>query len=469
MKARTKITFWTASFSLLVAIVFSGFVFNEAMEQSLRMIDRELLDVRDLTLKHINSISPLSSKAKVLAEQPFNRYLIKVTGGQDRILLKTILTEHLEFPLRTNGKFYFERKEIAMEKLWVAEEDKYELQEITGDTVIFRVLQERWEMNDIAYELLIAKPIPILVQEVKELVFDFIYWSLLCTILIVLMSYYLAGRILRPLSRINVLIKEINDASLHKRLPVGKSVDELHTLSSSLNNMFDRLQNSFDRQKEYISNASHELNSPLTILMVGNEKLLSEPLPENARRTIERQLDTLRGHSKLVRNLLEISRLERSESLNRELIDLKPLLVHVTEEFEDLLLEQKIQLSSDLETTSFLGDRQKILQMLINLLDNAIKYNSSSNGKIWLETKAVDDSVELTISNTGETIPKDSLEKIFDQFYRVEKSRSALFGGAGLGLTIVKQIVGLHYGTITVTSNAEGVTTFLIRFPSKIQ
>lgn len=270
MKARTKITFWTSLFSLVVAIVFSGFVFYEAMEQPIRLIDRELLDVRDLSIKHLDGISSPGSKSKLLSEHPFNRYWIKISDVRDRIVLKTRLTEYLDFPQRSDEKFYFDKKEIALEKLWIAEEDKYELEEITGSTVAFRVLQERSEINNNTYDLLIARPIPILVQEVKELLYDFIYWVLFCTILIVLMSYYLSGRILKPLSRINILVKEVNDASLHKRIPVGKSVDELHTLSSSLNNMFDRLQNSFDRQKEYIGNASHELNSPLTILMVGN-------------------------------------------------------------------------------------------------------------------------------------------------------------------------------------------------------
>jgi two-component system, OmpR family, sensor kinase len=468
MKARTKITFWTSSFTLIVSIIFSGIVFYEAVEQSFRLIDRELLDARDLTIEQIKSINPSLKKVQLLGGHSFERYWIKVTDDHGSIQLKTMLTDHMDILLKTSDKFYFDREEIAFEKLWIAEEDKHELEEITGTDITFRVLQEKYEINNNTYHLLIARPIPILVQEGKELLFDFIQWGLLCAILVIFVSYYLAGRILRPLSRINVLIKDINDTSLDKRIPVGKTVDELHTLSSSLNKMFDRLQYSFDRQKEFVGNASHELKSPLTILMIGNEKLLSEPLPNSVKMTVERQLNTLRRLSKMVRNLLDISRLEQHESLNREQIDLKPLIAQVIEEFEFVLQEKDIEIKTDLDTTVFHGDRDKILQMLINLLDNAVKYNAPSDGVIWLEAQTVGNTVELVISNAGTTIPKDSLKKIFDQFYRVEKSRSTMLGGAGLGLTIVSKIVEMHDGTISVTSSTEGITKFCIRFPSKI-
>ena len=203
--------------------------------------------------------------------------------------------------------------------------------------------------------------------------------------------------------------------------------------------------------------------------MLGSEKILSESLDENVRLGVEKQLDTLRRLSKLVRNLLEISRLEQHESINRELVDFKPLILHTVEEFEEVLAEKGIQIHSKLQSIRLYADPDKILQMLINLLDNAIKYNLPNNGQIWVSLDKVDDNIELSISNTGVTIPENSLGKIFEQFYRVEKSRSSMFGGAGLGLAIAQQILIIHQATIKVTSDHTGLTTFSICFPDEVQ
>lgn len=165
----------------------------------------------------------------------------------------------------------------------MAEEDKEDLDEIAGKTVWFRVFSNIDKVDNTTYTILIARPIPILAQDIRELLFHLFFWLLLCTISVVTLSYSLAGKILKPIQRINHLIKEINDVSLDKRIPVGENLDELNTLSLSLNSMFDRLQYSFNRQKEFIGNASHELKSPLTILMLGHEKILSEPITEIAR------------------------------------------------------------------------------------------------------------------------------------------------------------------------------------------
>lgn len=464
MKARLKITLWTSTLSLVVAIIFSGTVFYELLEQPLRLIDRELRDVRDLTITQVQSPKKASSVLKTLNEQPYIRYWINVSVKESQPVLQTRMTQHVDIPIRIDDRFYFVKRDIALENLWIAKEDRDEIVEIVGKKVYFRVLNEVRTINNIAYSFVVAKPIPILAQEIYELIIDILFWILLCIILSILASYYLAGKILKPLADINLLVKEISDVSLHKRLPIDSNRDELQTLSLSLNTMFDRLQNSFERQKEYIGNASHELKSPLTILMLGHEKILSESLTENVRIAVEKQLDTLRRLSKLVRNLLEISRLEQHESINKELFDFKPVILHTIEEFKDVLAEKQIQIHSELQAVRLFADPDKILQMLINLLDNAIKYNLPSNGQIWLSLEKNGDNIKLSISNTGVTIPKDSLGKIFEQFYRVEQSRSTMFGGAGLGLSIVQQILIVHQATIEVTNDHTGLTTFVINF-----
>jgi signal transduction histidine kinase len=465
MKARTKITLWTSSFALVVAIAFSGFVFYELMEQPFRLIDRELADVRDFTTPLLTKIASPPGQPITIDQPPFNKFWVTVTDEQKRPLLTTEMTQFVTIPSRSNDHFYFEKKPLALEHIYMAGEDKEDVDELHNGPVTFRVLQEDLRVNGALYHILIAKPIPILAHEIYELIIEICCGVLLCTIVAVVVSYYLAGKILEPLVHINTLIKEISDVSLHKRIPLGKNQDELQTLSSSLNNMFDRLQFSFDRQKEYIGNASHELKSPLTILMLGHEKLLSEPLPEIARSGIEKQLNTLRRLSKLVRNLLEISRLEQQESFTKEQINLEELTQHLVVEFEEIINDKNITLHCNLQPAQIIGDPEKILRMFINLLDNAIKYNVTNAGEIWLNIKTIENTVQVTILNTGATIPQESLPKIFDQFYRVEKSRSSKYGGAGLGLTIVKKIADLHKASITVSSTPAGLTEFSICFP----
>ena len=246
MKARLKITLWTSSFALVVAIIFSGFVFYELMEQPYRLIDRELRDIRDLAIQQIQGSSSESSEPKELTEHPYVRYWIKVTEKGGQPLLKTSMIQYADIPARIDDTFYFIKTNIALENIWIADEDKDEVDEIVGEKIYFRVLNENHTVNNRDYNFIIAKPIPILAQEITELIIGIFFWIVLCTILSVLASYYLAGRILKPLTEINILVKEISDISLDKRLPINNNRDELQTLSLSLNTMFDRLQNSFN-------------------------------------------------------------------------------------------------------------------------------------------------------------------------------------------------------------------------------
>lgn len=466
MRARTKITIWTSSFTLVVAISFSVFVLYEIAEQPLRLIDREIRDISDYVVRHISARKSPVQGAETLSQKPFDRYYIKVVDTENRIHLITSMASQTDLPVSEDDKFYFTKKRIGLEHLTIAPDDKKELEEAGYTESPFRVYRKTVTISGQDYTLLIGLPIPVLELEMRELITELVIWLAASTILVIIASYYLSGGILKPLSRINTMIREISEVSLDKRLPIGNNRDELHTLAESLNNMFDRLRFSFDRQKEYIGNASHELKTPLTVLMLGNEKILQEELPENVRTTLDKQLDILRRLTKMVRNLLEISRLEQHESFNPERLDLKPLVAHIIEEFEDILINRSIDIHPVLDSSIIHGDREKILQMLINLLDNAIKYNLPGNGQIWISVKPVRDVVELSISNTGKTIPEESLEKIFEQFYRVEKSRALKFGGAGLGLAIVKQIVNLHHGSIVATNKATGINQFLVRFPA---
>jgi two-component system, OmpR family, sensor kinase len=288
-------------------------------------------------------------------------------------------------------------------------------------------------------------------------------------LIILLLSYKLAGKILTPLVDINRMAKEIREVSLHKRIPLGPSPDELQELSISLNKMFDRLQYSFQRQREFIGNAAHELKSPITLLMLSQEEMLmNEKLPSPANQAVMKQLDTTRQMSHLVRNLLDLSRLEQQEKLNRKSINLTTLVSRVLTDYADLFTAKNIKIENQMPKERYLnGDPEKLFRLLINLIDNSIRYNFEKNGLVIIENRDASKGLFLEIFNTGPPIPDKDLDLIFEQFYRVEKSRSTAHGGSGLGLAIAKKIVERHDGIICITNESNHFIKVSVFLPLK--
>ena len=465
MKIRWKFTLWISLTALAMAVVFSMAVYNEFLEQSYKFVDKELSSVATTIFDQLDFTEPrkdpqLDSQHASLLQQ----YWLKILDKEGRTIFASPLARKFDLPYRPDKIRYFIKKKVPFTSLWIEPEDAGDLDELTGDTVKFRVRVLSGNRAEQHYTILIAKPLLFLDLELDELLTGLASGIFSTIVLIFLTSYFLAGRLLRPIATINQDIKQIRDNSLDKRIVLGRSRDELYTLSHSLNSMFDRLQHSFSRQKEFIGNAAHELKSPLTILMLGHEEILAAEPPEAIRLELEKQLHTMRRLSKLVRNLLEISRLEQEETCAREPIGLDMLIGRVLDDYREILQAKNITVETAIEAPSLIGDPEKILRLLINLIDNAIKYNSATEGAIRVTTSRSDGQVILTIANTGPEIPAQDLPKIFDQFYRVEKSRSQTFGGSGLGLTISRRIVELHGGSIEMKSRG-GWTTCTVILP----
>jgi signal transduction histidine kinase len=230
--------------------------------------------------------------------------------------------------------------------------------------------------------------------------------------------------------------------------------------------MFDRLQYSFAMQKQFIADASHELKTPITLLSLFMEDAIHlKELPEAFRFRLIRQNDILQRMRRLVKNLLDLSALEIKESMDFEELNLIELAKSVHEDFVEVLEARDIDLVIHIaEELRIMGGRDSLQRVLINLVDNAIKYNVDG-GKIDITAEAKQDKVYLSVFNTGSGIPEKDIDRVFEQFYRVEKSRSAQYGGSGLGLTIVKRIIELHRGNITIESEPEAWTRVNIFLP----
>jgi signal transduction histidine kinase len=291
-------------------------------------------------------------------------------------------------------------------------------------------------------------------EEIVDLIISIIVSLILYTVTLLLLGYFVAGKILQPIADINTLAREISEKTLDKRIPLGSNQDELYRLSSSLNRMFDRLQYSFQRQKEFIANASHELKTPMVMQrLFFSEAQQRQDLPKDFVSRLEAQIQNLYRMDRLVKNMLDLSALERRETFSPTTVNLSDLITSVVSEFREIMEAAEIQLLLDIEkSVQVEADDEKLRRMLINLIDNGVKYNSDRNGELRIQLSTEQDDVRIEVYNSGRGIPTEELKQVFEQFYRVEKSRSTALGGSGLGLTIVKRIVELHHGTIELTS-----------------
>ncbi len=457
MKIRNLITLWITGAGLLAAILFSIVIFYELIEQPFELIDKEL-DSHAYTL--LVGLSPqngsmTSPSSTAMVESLGNSYWFKIFDRQQKLIYASRMTGFIDIPLRHKRRY---NVHIAVPpELAHLNQDK-------SNQVTFRVSLSTIPFGGQRYTIQIAKPMEKLWKEIVELSIAIGVGLLFFTLTLILLGYFIAGKIIQPIVEINALAQEINDKTLDKRIPLGKNHDELHALSSSLNQMFDRLQFSFKRQKELIANASHELKTPIAMqqLFFG-EAVQREDLPEDFRMKLVSQAEATLRMKQLVKNLLELSALELNETLDARPVNLTELSESVFQEFDDIIETAGIELS--LETSGPIqcsGDREKLRRMLINLVDNAIKYNHRQGGEIRFALRKRGGMVQMTISNSGRIIPEDELDSVFNQFYRVEKSRSTAHGGSGLGLTIVKRIVELHRGTITISSNSDPVDHVLL-------
>ena len=460
MKIRKRITLWISGTALLSTIVFSAIIFFELMEQPFKIIDKEIEHMAEALVEQME-LQKKRQRPYDLSQLPYSPdlYWIKVIDNRKETIYNSKITRYTDIPFSENKTRYILEKSIPKSLAQLNQDDH-------GD-VLFRVRIIEATLDGHPVSVQIAKPIEELEEELLELL-QFVAASLvLCTLILIILSYNLAGKILKPVVEITRTAKKISETSLDKRIPLEPNKDEMYELATALNKMFDRLQYSFKRQREFIGNASHELKSPITLLMLAQEEMLmNDTLPPSTSNGLMRQLATTRRMSHLVKNLLDLSRLEQQETLTRKQVDLTALANRVFEDYKEMLAAKAICTRINLEKDLLIqGDPEKLFRLLINLVDNAIRYNLREKGTIIATGRRTNGSIQLEVSNTGKPIPREDLELVFEQFYRVEKSRSLTHGGSGLGLAIAKKIVDLHDGTIAITNEPDGLIRTIIVLP----
>lgn len=272
-------------------------------------------------------------------------------------------------------------------------------------------------------------------------------------ILSILLGYIISKRMLNPIDNITKTADDISINNLKKRIYIQGPNDELKRLSTTLNNMIDRLQTSFNRQTQFVSDASHELRTPIAIIQ-GYAGLLDR-WGKNDREALEKSIEAIKSEShnmgELIEKLLFLARSDNnSQRIEKNRFHFNELIDEVVDETK--LIDKKHIISNiKNENVEVVADYKLIKQLIRIIVDNSIKF-TEEHGKIDISSIKCGKYIHIVISDTGIGIPKDEIHKIFDRFYCIDKSRSKDTGGSGLGLSIAKQITDIYNGTLNVES-----------------
>jgi heavy metal sensor kinase len=281
-------------------------------------------------------------------------------------------------------------------------------------------------------------------------------------------GWWLSVRATRPIEAISKTAREISASDLSKRVEVDESASELGSLAATLNETFDRLQTSFDRQIRFTGDASHELRTPLAVIHSQAELALSrERNAPEYKQALEKVLRAAKRMKSLVESLLVLARADAGKlTLTREKFD----LVEAAEECVTMVAgraqDRKVTIRTELSPTPVDADRTRMVQLITNLLSNAVQYNVEG-GAVDLFVALQNDQAVISVTDTGVGIPPEKQEQVFERFFRADEARSRDVGGNGLGLAICQSIVEAHGGTITFTSRVGAGTTFLVRIPTE--
>ena len=350
-----------------------------------------------------------------------------------------------------NGVYYID----SLQETVAAREDD---NENDSDEIYISIPEDKWDefANDFSLQVYSNKA-------------DYKRNSFIISAVLALMggvvTYFISGHALRPIREFSDKIEEVEAQNLADSRIEENKVKELNQLSISYNRMLTRLSDAFEVQRQFTANAAHELRTPLSLIQVQLDLYNAARHPGNDADTMQtikmvtEQNDRL---NKMVKTLLDMSELQ---TVGRdEVIAVDALVDEVLADLEPLAQEKNITLVENCKNITMRGSDILIYRMVYNLVENAIKYNHSG-GQVTVTAYRKEKHVYLSVEDTGNGIPEELRERVFEPFFRVDKSRSRELGGVGLGLALVREIVRVHDGSITVRSNPSGGTVFDVILP----
>lgn len=293
-------------------------------------------------------------------------------------------------------------------------------------------------------------------------IYSYFYMSLVI-IISMIVAYHLAGRAMNPISELNNEIETIDVKNLSKRITIPQTKDEIENLSRSFNQLLIRLEQEFEKEKRFSANVAHELKTPLATIVTSSQvlKMNDTTTIDEYRENMDITLQSAQRISGVVDGLLMLNRSYVNDQF--ESIDISQMLKGIIKEIELIYFEKNIMLTCDFNADMLMGNPILIYRAFFNLIENAYKY-TEKKGSITITSHSDENETTICISDTGIGIPSEDIENIFEPFYRADKSRSRKIAGAGLGLSIAKEILDLHKANISISSEKGRSTVVEVKF-----
>ena len=350
-----------------------------------------------------------------------------------------------------NGVYYIDLLQDTVDAKGDGESGKEQ------DEIYINIPDDKWDdfANDFSLQVYNNKAD----YKKKSLLF-----STLLALLGGVVTYYIVGHALKPLKKFSDKIEEVQAQNLSDSRIEENEVKELNQLSVSYNKMLERLSEAFEVQRQFTANAAHELRTPLALMQVQLDLYNSTEHPGNDEctgHTIAMITEQNERLSKVVKTLLDMSELRITVRDEKIMVD--ALVEEVLEDLEPLAAEKNVELIGKCNPVTMTGSDILIYRLVYNLVENAIKYNHPE-GKVTVTACQKEKKVILSVADTGSGIPGELRERVFEPFFRVDKSRSRELGGVGLGLALVHEIVKAHDGSISIRDNPSGGTVFEVVF-----
>ncbi|MDQ1147252.1 two-component system sensor histidine kinase ArlS [Bacillus sp. SORGH_AS 510] len=448
MKITTKINLLTTTWMLCILILINFVVFLLFMKTTVNMEKDILFQKAGDILKEINTTQPSNLLKGELEDYLTEHSYIRIIDQQNKLIYEV-----------TNDKFLSKKMKGNHTLIKQANTRLISTEHGEEEVLIVRV-----PFNNGTKTLEMGERLRGLEARKEMLRAILIIGTVLAALLSLLGGRWLANMIMRPISNMIKTMEEIEKSGVPKTITVqNKTKDELQTLARTFNRMINRLLINMERQKQFVSDASHELKTPLTVIksyanLLRRHGLDNKEMAEEAIIAIHSEATRIQ---KMTETFLELATLEKENVLEINEVNLINLCKDILKQLKDVY---KREITLDYEEIPIIirADELKIKQVIIILLDNAIKY---SNDRIEVFIKKNQQYAIIDIKDYGIGIPKDEIENIFERFYRVDKARSRETGGSGLGLNIAKSIINLHKGDIKIKSEEGSGTNVELLLP----
>lgn len=459
---RFKLTLWYAVTIAVVLCLFSSFLYVTFRKELFKEVDEGILLIAESLADP--TLEPFRSTASSAFEQVLEDFIgpkakAKYVQLLDSAGKRGAHSENLrDFRLFLSGSAQRAAREGEV---------SYEIQRINGHPPLRVITYPVLEDGKLKEIVQVGASLASMTDDLDRILLVLVVSVPGAVMLLSCGGWFLAGRALHPVELITNSARKINAENLSHRLVIVNPEDEIGRLAQTFNDTIARLEESFEKIKHFSADVSHELRTPLTILRGEMEVALRwAKAPDEFRTIIQSNLEEVKRMSDMMEALLELAKADAGKlPLDREILDLNEIFAELLRKAQQLGDENGVEICFEpLHPLPVSGDRARLRQLFLNLLDNAVKY-TNRGGEVRIDLAAEQDRAVAKIADTGIGIPPEALPFVFDRFYRVDKSRNRADGGVGLGLAIVKILAELHGGAVAVSSDPGKGSVFTVTLP----